>query len=69
VAKAIGNVQQMKPNSITLANAGVLYFPFEQGGAVMIFWNSAENDFTQIIMNDKKRINAIRCASYLSTFY
>jgi hypothetical protein len=50
VAKAIGNVHE--PSSITLANAGVLYSPFEQGGAVMIFWNSAKNYFTQIVMND-----------------
>ena len=50
MAKAIGNVHE--PSSITLANAGVLYSPFEQGGAVMIFWNSAKNDFTQIVMND-----------------
>ena len=41
-----------EPSSITLANAGVLYSPFEQGGAVMIFWNNAKNDFTQIVMND-----------------
>jgi hypothetical protein len=50
VAKAIGNVHE--PSSITLANAGVLYSPFEQGGAKMIFWNSAKNDFTQIVMSN-----------------
>ncbi len=26
-----------EPSSITLANAGILYSAFEQGGAVMIF--------------------------------
>lgn len=41
-----------EPSSITLANAGVLYFHFEKGGAVMIFWNSAKIDFTQSVMND-----------------
>ncbi|MDP3838030.1 MAG: hypothetical protein Q8Q54_03815, partial [Methylococcales bacterium] len=41
-----------EPSNITLKNAGILYTPFEQGGAKMIFWNSAKNDFTQIVMND-----------------
>lgn len=42
---SIGNVHE--PSSITLANAGVLYSPFEKCGAKMIFWNSAKNDFYQ----------------------
>jgi hypothetical protein len=41
-----------EPSRITLTNAGVLYSPFGKGGAKMIFWNSAKNDFSQSVMND-----------------
>jgi hypothetical protein len=51
VAKAIGNVQPMNQVALHWQMLGFYIPPFEQG-AVMIFWNSTKNDFTQHVMND-----------------
>jgi hypothetical protein len=41
-----------EPKSITLKNTGFWYAPFEQRGAVIIFWNKTKNDFESVTMND-----------------
>ena len=41
-----------EPSRVTLKNAGILYSPFEKGGAKLIYWDSAKNDFVQVVMND-----------------
>ena len=41
-----------EPASISIKNASFLYFPYEQGGAKLIYWDNISNTFKQAVIND-----------------
>jgi hypothetical protein len=41
-----------EPSRVILKNAGILYSPFEKGGAKLLFWDITKKDFVQVVMNE-----------------
>jgi hypothetical protein len=50
--KGYWECEKGEPEKLNLDKPGFWYYPFEQGGAEIFYWDVSKNDFSNVIMND-----------------